>query len=1342
MAAAGDGMAEDGHAEYVGSVEGRNSPASPLSSVDGLDPGFTASMDVSFGLHPLQIDQERRQTRRGMERSITVQRASEPEIEFAIQDSYFPPLGLLRGNGIDTQSRVSSISGMSSSVPSAGASSSSLRSSHDGEHDLVRTHQALEPFGARPGVTRDDSTASTQTIISLPLTPECNDTPPTATPPTPTQTTTQKRCEGPVYPDQSFAALQPQYYPPPYQPYSLRARSSHNSPQLSSYSPGSSKQLLDQSGAHTGAKTVGSTPAHSPGLFTTGQRPGSAMGEFERSHAGTPLLHPAHMQAPKETHKVLRGEDPISGRKIINNYEFWEKLGSGAHGTVKRGRNLETDIFVAVKIVRRFSKKLKLGKSGDPDDEVKKEVAVLKKARHPHVVSLFEVIDDKDYDKVYLILEYVERGEIIWRKRTDKDVALFEMNHVKREKAGDFDQAFEEAEIERFNDNAPARRAAKACILAEQRRQAEARHAANKSQKARGHGPGHIPEQGSSTVSDAYYWSLEYGGESENELGMAKPTPFKAPVGKLEIKIPESATIVSQTPSIAESEQLESEEHAALSGLTSGGASSLEYPGSDLKVESRTTSPVNLEGTMYGPYAYERTNHGGSEADIKLHLERIIAEQDRWTAEEEEFMHVPCLTLSQAREAFRDTVLGLEYLHYQGIIHRDIKPANLLWTADYRVKISDFGVSYLGRPIREDEKGEENYEANAANLDEAIELAKTVGTPLFYAPELCDPELFDTEKNPERPLITGQIDVWALGVTLYGMVYGRLPFVDVNEFVMYERIAREEVFIPRTRLRGVETSDTSSMNSNKRLDDVIVYEEVDDALRDLLKRLLHKQPGKRISLKEVKHHPWVLRGIPDPGAWIDETDPSMQSQGKKIEVSTEDIQQAVVGLTLVDRIKSGIKRLSSVVRGRDQRKRAESSVKTADSASAAAAKGHADSREGRRSSVRGDEQIFTALKASRETAEHPLAHTVAAIPAVREGHCYFDDGYATAGDTMTGLVSVNSSPRTRLPYVPERATSAAESVRTIRAPPPINVRQGTPPSSEDLPNSTTAVDVNAPTGLSGIFSGAGRRFVQGMRSRELVRDGTSQSSRSSSVEGSPHIEDSHASPSIAFSSTVAAGHVDQPPVLRDLPSPVDANFPTSPRHPQRPSGSTPETFQRAQEQNYRRYIMETERDSQSRPCTVISPTYDCPPSPDDETFYAKQQAQQQQHRWPSHDEALPLTATSSSDDQFPSCISESYSHPNIPSVVSGASSLSTVPDAYHHSKEMLTTPPFSAYASPEPAVPPVAPKAPPPRCTADDDEAGYNGDGDGNGANYDDDDDDDSEDEGIMFGSKKQRANA
>jgi serine/threonine protein kinase len=61
----------------------------------------------------------------------------------------------------------------------------------------------------------------------------------------------------------------------------------------------------------------------------------------------------------------------------------------------------------------------------------------------------------------------------------------------------------------------------------------------------------------------------------------------------------------------------------------------------------------------------------------------------------------PILQVDQTRRICRDVVLGLLYLHQQGIIHRDIKPANLLWTDDRKnVKITDFGVSYFSTAER------------------------------------------------------------------------------------------------------------------------------------------------------------------------------------------------------------------------------------------------------------------------------------------------------------------------------------------------------------------------------------------------------------------------------------------------------------------------------------------------------------------------------------------------------------------------------------------------------------------------------------------------------------------
>src|SRR5262249_54844998 len=167
----------------------------------------------------------------------------------------------------------------------------------------------------------------------------------------------------------------------------------------------------------------------------------------------------------------------------------------------------------------------------------------------------------------------------------------------------------------------------------------------------------------------------------------------------------------------------------------------------------------------------------------------------------EDFSYVPCFTLEKARSTFRGTVLGLEYLHYQGVVHRDIKPANLLWTRDHRVKISDFGVSYFGRPIRDGEPDETVSESEAKDFDDDLELAKTVGTPAFFAPELCY-----TDLDKDQPKVSEQIDVWSLGVTLYCLIYARIPFLAEDEFQMFRKIATEEVYIPRRRLAPVDPS--------------------------------------------------------------------------------------------------------------------------------------------------------------------------------------------------------------------------------------------------------------------------------------------------------------------------------------------------------------------------------------------------------------------------------------------------------------------------------------------------------------------------------------------------------
>ena len=996
---------------------------------------------------------------------------------------------------------------------------------------------------------------------------------------------------------------------------------------------------------------------------------------------------------------MLKDVDPISGRKTINHYELLDKLGSGNHGTVKLARDLLTDTLCAVKIVRRFSKKLRLGRSGDPNDMIKKEVAILKKARHPNVVSLLEVIDDDEWGKVYLALEFVERGEIVWRKPTDKDVALFEMERCKRELANGLSDDHERAAIEEFNSLAPSRRHEKAQRLADQKRRDQERF-----------GRGGVCREAQHPGFDPYF-SLEYGGESEGEADAESigQLPAKAQDDKQPASKPMPENMTDDPPQIETLTHIPKPvSHSIDTASRLASASS-----------SRPETPAQYEGPTSGFEAKETAK----DVELQSLLNKIILGQHDWDPIDENFRYVPCLTLAQALDAFRDTVLGLEYLHYQGIIHRDIKPANLLWTTGFRVKISDFGVSYLGKPIREDDNNDEIAEADAEVHDEAIELAKTVGTPAFYAPELCDPQYFEVGGDSERPAITGQIDVWALGVTLYAMVFGRLPFFDSNQFLMYEKIARDEVFIPRMRLKGVPHEIASKAfgtvtDRRKRFDDILEYEDVNDEIRDLLKRLLEKKPSKRITLKEVKHHPWVLQGITDRTLWIDETDPLLQSKGKKIEVSTQEVQDSVTPLTVFDRVKAGFQRVGSVLRGRgsQNRKRTNSNTKALDGAgSTASIKSSPSVKDERRTSLRGDEQILPALRASRDTSEHPLAQSVAASPEMQDHPSFFDDG----GNAM----SPASDSQANRPVLTDRSLSTADSMKTIRPPVPALLRETSSPNTsspgEEFSSATTTVvdpTSNSSSSLSNVFSGAGRRFVESMRSRErgVRRQSPSQSSRTSSVGETT--EDFHASPSLALSSAVAAGHVDQPPALREGADahPVAQDFPS-------------EESRRAQEQNYRRQNF-AHAQRKGRPPTVSTGAdVACPPSPDDEVFLS-------QLCPTSAADSTSAFVISSSSDQIGS--SEWTAHSRIPSVVSGASSLSVPIEEDEETRAFALEKSISPLTisrrsgSPRRGIKSKSPNPTPSmaRAAAEraalDDEAGYNGEGE---------QDSDSEDEGLAM---------
>lgn len=549
------------------------------------------------------------------------------------------------------------------------------------------------------------------------------------------------------------------------------------------------------------------------------------------------------------------------------------------HGKVKLARNLESGENVAIKIIPRFSKKRRLGKvtAMSPEDKTKQEIAILKKIRHPNVVALLEIIDDPELKKIYMVLEHVELGEVVWRKKGLPHVCLYERRRAEREMRG---EPPSQQEIQ-YDEMLERRQAIK-----DMKR---ARMAQNYN-------------------TSANYWSVEHGAAEDMSSGAWS-----------RISSREDFDASSAHPSRSTSPtsfQHQSRRPSAASFSVAGPTELSE----DVFWDDNLVTPGPLTADIDPVAALEGLDEDGgrfrrrspSMADsIISHMSSIDYNPHVHDPFTDDYSYVPCFTFDQARSAFRDTVLGLEYLHYQGVVHRDIKPANLLWSKDHRVKISDFGVSYFGRPIRDGEPDEPVSESEARDFDNDLELAKTVGTPAFFAPELCY-----TDLDKEQPKVSEQIDVWSLGVTLYCLIFARIPFLAEDEFQMFKKIATEDVYIPRRRLAPVHPSTSPAgtslykrQNSRPYRDDNdVVYEDVDNLLYDLLRQMLTKNPEKRIRLKDIKRHPWVGQGLANPLAWAEETDPARPLGGRKIQVNEQDMSAAVIPLTFLERARSAVKK--------------------------------------------------------------------------------------------------------------------------------------------------------------------------------------------------------------------------------------------------------------------------------------------------------------------------------------------------------------------------------------------------------------------------------------------------
>eukprot|EP00759_Apiculatamorpha_spiralis_P015134 PhF_6_TR2184/c0_g1_i7/m.3601/K07359/CAMKK2; calcium/calmodulin-dependent protein kinase kinase 2 len=190
------------------------------------------------------------------------------------------------------------------------------------------------------------------------------------------------------------------------------------------------------------------------------------------------------------------------------------------------------------------------------------------------------------------------------------------------------------------------------------------------------------------------------------------------------------------------------------------------------------------------------------------------------------------LDIPRIRSNILDVLFGLQFLHDKGVIHMDIKPENILVSKDGECKLADFGVcAVLG----------ESFEINSRRDDLVYRIQ---GTPPYFAPEmLLAAKGGCGDTNDAAGGFHGKAtDVWALGVTLYTLVYGCLPFGGSTMGQYHDNVLQQ---------------------SNNNMFATATGEAVPlpDSLLDVMKRMLEKDSFRRVRVKDLVGHPFFATSV-------------------------------------------------------------------------------------------------------------------------------------------------------------------------------------------------------------------------------------------------------------------------------------------------------------------------------------------------------------------------------------------------------------------------------------------------------------------------------------------------
>ncbi|KAF8822251.1 putative histone kinase SNF1 [Cardiosporidium cionae] len=163
------------------------------------------------------------------------------------------------------------------------------------------------------------------------------------------------------------------------------------------------------------------------------------------------------------------------------------------------------------------------------------------------------------------------------------------------------------------------------------------------------------------------------------------------------------------------------------------------------------------------------------------------------------------LSENDARQFFQQIISGVEYCHHHMVSHRDLKPENVLLDTNLNVKVGDFGLSNFMR--------------------EGEFLKTSCGSPNYASPEVVSGKAY---AGPE-------VDVWSCGVILYALLCGSLPFDDENVSILFKKIRHGNYTLPG---------------------------HLPENPRSLIVRMLVVDPAKRITMKEIRRHPWFRQNLP------------------------------------------------------------------------------------------------------------------------------------------------------------------------------------------------------------------------------------------------------------------------------------------------------------------------------------------------------------------------------------------------------------------------------------------------------------------------------------------------